>query len=125
MSFDWNGLYELANELRGCEACNLREARLRSSMSRAYYAVFCVARECLVNKTDFVACTGPEAHVQMEAAFRVHDGNISASLQRLRVLRNQADYDNEIPGLPEKCEVALKRADGTLEKLKNWFSSRR
>ncbi len=51
MSFNWSEYLNLAQELAGrsTEPPN-QEARLRSSISRAYYAAFCKARNYLLGK---------------------------------------------------------------------------
>lgn len=46
MSFPWSHYLDLAKALAGQETNGVasQEARLRSAISRAYYAVFCTAR---------------------------------------------------------------------------------
>lgn len=44
MSFDWHEYYVLARELSGVSSVpSSIDAKLRTAMSRAYYAAFCVA----------------------------------------------------------------------------------
>lgn len=51
MSFNWELYIQLADELISCqEKVDLREAYLRSAMSRSYYGIFCIARNHLIAK---------------------------------------------------------------------------
>ena len=43
MKFDWSEYFNLAQELAGTS----EEAKLQSAVSRAYYSVFCLARNYL------------------------------------------------------------------------------
>jgi uncharacterized protein (UPF0332 family) len=53
MMFDWSDYLDLANELAGDIASQTtEEAKLRSSVSRAYYAAFCKARNYLRSITN-------------------------------------------------------------------------
>ena len=48
MNFDWKLFVQLANELINCQRTeNLKEAYLRTAISRSYYGVFCIARNLL------------------------------------------------------------------------------
>jgi len=48
MSFDWNEYYQLSRELAGlATGIATEEAKMRSAISRAYYAAFCKARDYL------------------------------------------------------------------------------
>ena len=64
MSFVWSDYLELAKELLGgAVGSPLEEAKLRSAISRAYYAVFNEARDYLVlNKPDLIIPNTGEAH---------------------------------------------------------------
>jgi hypothetical protein len=101
------------------------EAARRSAVSRAYYGAFNPARRWLE------ANVGPignrAAHKQVWDAFSVPDrasegtrdkwevvGEIG---ERLRALRNQADYDDDMPDLDLRAPEAVIRAERILALL--------
>jgi hypothetical protein len=101
------------------------EAAQRSAVSRAYYGAFNPARRWLE------ANVGPignrAAHKQVWSAFSVPDrasedtrdkwevvGEIG---ERLRAMRNQADYDDDIPDLDLRAPEAVARAERILALL--------
>jgi uncharacterized protein (UPF0332 family) len=105
MSFDWESylllaehLNDAAQELEGdANQEDLREAYLRSALSRFYYGVFCIAKNVLddyvpvpkKNIHKFVICeytTSPDSQVS----------KVGENLKRLMHKRGQADYENEI-----------------------------
>jgi len=89
MSFDWKDYVYLAEELlnRNEESC------LRSSISRAYYGAFCIAR----NRKGYKKYTGTDLHWKVINEYKdSSDGteqNIGRILDKLRRSRNDADYD--------------------------------
>ena len=91
MSFDWLSYIKLAEEL-------LRksdESYLRSAISRAYYGVFCIARDS----------SGYKGYIRSDVHWKVIDEYIGSRdkderkigwlLSILRKQRNIADYDGE------------------------------
>lgn len=108
-TFDWYAYFELAQELaeREDEACR------RSAVSRAYYAVYCNARNRLDLLGEFAPEKGSEhAHVwdtfeQGPEKERVRIGQIG---RRLREVRNRADYDDHIEYLSYVVEDAMIKA---------------
>lgn len=99
-----------------------RRGPQRSAVSRAYYAMFCTARDKLdeANKYNPPECGSEHQYVwasyRQEAAVR----QIGVLGNRLRRYRNRADYDNLILDLPDVVETALDDAEelkGYLENL--------
>ena len=92
MSFDWKDYVDLAEDLlnRAEESC------FRSSISRAYYGVFCIAR----NKKgyrNYKSNQGENMHWIVINAYKnssdANEQNIGRILDKLRRSRNDADYD--------------------------------
>lgn len=92
MSFDWNDYVHLAEELlqRNDESC------IRSSISRAYYGVFCIARN-RKGYQDYSPKRSENIHWVVINAYKnssdVQEQNIGRILDKLRRARNDADYD--------------------------------
>ena len=102
MSFAWVRYLDLARELAGKPATTeSREAKLRSAISRAYYAAFNEARAFLetirgplpynVNEHDYVKNWYLNHRDRLQR-------QVGTDLDRLRQDRNHADYDNEWKG---------------------------
>lgn len=101
-------------------AADPTEAAWRTAVSRAYYAVFHVARE-LMEDLGFAVPRADAAHKHM--AFRL--GNSSAAsvvaagkdLDSLRRYRNLADYDMQPPIDQVRAQRAVQTAEQILEVL--------
>jgi uncharacterized protein (UPF0332 family) len=125
MSFDWSEYLDLAKELARQTAQPAREeARLRSAISRAYFAVFCRARNHLRTRYPHVPLpTDGTVHSYVPHQFAIATDAISRSvasqLARLRDLRNRADYDDTFPKLSENAAYALLCADTAFDALNN------
>jgi len=94
MSFDWDDYVYLAEDLltRNEESCR------RTSVSRAYYGVFCRAR----NKKGYHTHTprkGESIHWTVINAYKnsanMDEQNVGRVLDKLRRWRNQADYNQD------------------------------
>lgn len=115
MSFDWREFLNLAKELCGkqCRPAN-DEAKWRTSVSRAYYAAFCEARNYLTGVEGLDVPEGPEAHAFVITAFadRKDTGlrRISSRLDGLRDDRNKADYDDWVSGLESMSTASTSKA---------------
>ena len=101
MTFNWGDYLALAEELAGKKATASQEAKLRCSISRAYYAAFCSARNHLRGKGHQIPETA-EAHLRVRKILRNRRGSLSKQLEsdldRLRKDRNDADYRDQFPG---------------------------
>lgn len=115
MNFDWNDFLTLAQELAAQPAdAPVIEAKLRSAISRAYYASFCKARNYLRdNQQVQIPMTG-EAHRIVWSHFKnrrhLAQKKIGENLRRLLNDRRYADYDDIIINLPLLANKALFRA---------------
>lgn len=113
MSFDWKEFIRLAEELIN----RSDEASLRSGISRAYYGVFCIAR----NKKGFKNSTHPNVHKQviMEYcnSYNPTEKYIGEVLDKLRKERNDADYNEDKVINSQLAQRILLKAKDILGKL--------
>jgi uncharacterized protein (UPF0332 family) len=98
------------------------EARLRSSISRAYYAAFCIARNHL-RDVEQKPIPDESVHSYVISQFyslgkRGNGKKLALELRRLRNHRNRADYDDSINGLSSMSQDALIRAERVISYLK-------
>ena len=106
MSFDWAEYLSLAEELCAVPVTGPvvgTEAQQRASVSRAYYAAFILARNHLRdNDGDHIPSHGG-VHQFVAAQFSNHPDPVRSGigylLTRLRMARNQCDYDDVVVGL--------------------------
>ncbi len=118
MKFDWSEYFNLAEELGDV---NNNEAQKRSSISRAYYAAFCTARNYLID--DLGCQAGRDENVHKYVAQKFQDNNnrkmreIGNDLSRLRQLRNKADYEDTIFNINQNTKFALKLAKNIINKF--------
>jgi uncharacterized protein (UPF0332 family) len=125
MSLNYEDYFYLAQELAGKSPTKTpsEEAKLRSAISRAYYAVFLKAREYLEYNTPLILPKdGTEHGFVREQFFALGstDGkfiHISRSLKFLHELRKDADYAKLIDDLSRTTDSALKRAEDALKRL--------
>jgi uncharacterized protein (UPF0332 family) len=99
IDFNWKTYLDLAKELeKGTD-----EARLRSSISRAYYAAYCSARNCM---EDVCGRQLPFDEPSHQYVIEYYNGNkgvrtnprrakIAQNLMRMRERRKMADYDDK------------------------------
>ena len=109
MSFDWNKLRELAEELRGRED----EAARRTAISRIYYSVYWKARMFLENE-GFVFRQNDSSHRQIWEEYKNKGRTfraISISGSALHQNRVQADYFPEIKDMETLLKESFKLAD--------------
>ena len=122
MSFDWLSYLGLAEHLFK-EAGQLpnQDACYRSVASRAYYAVFCTARN-YIRESDGVTVHG---HQEVQEHLKRHPGNkarckIGNQLKQLHQSRKKVDYDNDLHALAfntasQALTWAKKIRDGLVE----------
>lgn len=123
MSFNWSEYLQLARQLAGKATISAnREARLRSAISRAYYAVFIQARNHLRDREGLII-PAKNTHRYVINVFKSHSSierqEIGKNLERLRVRRNQADYNDCFANLPKMTTRLLKLAAKTMTKLQS------
>lgn len=122
MSFDWSEYFDLAQELIGLsEVSSGQEARSRTAISRAYYAAFCMSRNHLRDNDNKPVPKGARAHKYVKAEFKSSTDqvrqNIGRNLDRLRIERNKADYDDVVQALTNNTTFAIGLANRTLSDL--------
>lgn len=102
MTFNWADYLSLAEDLAGKTATPSQDAKFRCSISRAYYAAFCSARNRLRGKGHQIPETA-KAHLRVREVFRNRRDSLSkqtaSDLDRLRKDRNDADYKDQFPGV--------------------------
>lgn len=118
MVFDWSQYLALAEELAEQKD---NEAALRSAVSRAYYAAFCLAREHLLN-TNMLFRSRPRrprlSHQTVWLTYRRDvDRRIGIDGNRLRELRNLVDYEDVVPNLDNAVRSALSTSRRILASL--------
>jgi len=103
MSFDWADYLTLAEALERDPATpGPEEAAQRAAISRAYYAVFCRARNFARDREGLILTGEAQDHGLVVAHFRSSTDKtrrkIASDLGRLRTNRNKADYDDVLAG---------------------------
>lgn len=99
--FDWKDYFELSKELM---ASTSSEAKLRSAISRFYYACYCECRNRLRDTPDEIFDTSSDAHREVKNIYENNSDTtkqfIGTNLEQLRKYRNKADYwENAFPTL--------------------------
>lgn len=122
MSFDWSEYLNLSQELAGQSTSpSTQEAKLRSAISRAYYATFCKARNHLRDKEGHTIPSGGEAHQYVQNQFKKGGDKVrrkvGENLTRLHIHRKNADYEDIATRLPATAEYALKIAGRAISNL--------
>jgi uncharacterized protein (UPF0332 family) len=125
MSFSWRDYYILAGQLKQQAADSpQQEAYLRSAISRAYYASFCLARNYLRDSLGRKSTGTLDDHEFVKNQFRNLPGQdnqaIAENLRRLRAYRNQADYDDELPSIKNTALMAMNMAGKVIETLEKF-----
>lgn len=127
MSFDWSEYFNLARELADLGEVHVcQEAESRSAISRAYYAAFCTSRYHLFCIDGKKRSSRDYSHYEVPERFIAHGDTsgdirytrIGTSLQELRRLRNQADYDDSFKQLSKNTRWALEITADILSDLR-------
>jgi uncharacterized protein (UPF0332 family) len=122
MPFDWTTYLDLARELAGRgSGPSFEEARLRSAISRAYYAAFKQAFNYLCDKDPTIRFQREGVHQYVyEKFWYSRDAGwrrVGSELDRLRRLRNRADYDDLMTDLSADTRMALAYAAEIIDTL--------
>lgn len=116
MSFDWKDYVYLAKELLN----RTEESCLRSSISRAYYGVFCIARNRKGYK-NYRLKKGENLHWVVINTYKNStdrdEQNIGQILDKLRKLRNDADYNDDKTIDKSLAERSVNSANNILNML--------
>jgi len=118
MSFNWLQYLGLAQQLAGkAQISATQESRLRSAISRAYYAAFILARNYLRDE-ESISIPERQSHKFVIEQFKNSSEEvrqtIGKNLARLRFSRNKADYNDNFERLPEETKAMLKLANKTI-----------
>jgi uncharacterized protein (UPF0332 family) len=115
--FDWEEYLEFAEEQvrrRGNPSAE------RSAISRAYYAVFHLAKDRYV-ASGYPLTFRADDHGSVAAWFERSEDReqrrIGINLSRLRQLRRDADYSDTFPGLSREAEAAVELARRLLQAI--------
>jgi uncharacterized protein (UPF0332 family) len=97
MSFNWEDYLRFAEQLNNNPSEPLKEAKLRSAVSRAYYSAFCYTAD-LIDKTEDDYLKHNESDHQLVPDYLEARGlyKIAEYLNDLRESRNNCDYDSEV-----------------------------
>lgn len=138
MKFDWSGYFDLARELATVNtsgSAKVVEAKLRSSISRAYYAAFCLARNYLRDDLGDRELSNPKqsdtnVHWYVIKEFQTLGSRnqkmreIGLDLEKLREKRNMVDYDdvfstsiNKLKKLQNEANYCLKLAENIITNI--------
>ncbi|GBC78976.1 hypothetical protein HRbin09_00187 [bacterium HR09] len=118
MGFDWNEFLALASYLAGETGTRYsQEAAKRTSVSRAYFATFCYARNYATSNQGFNPAQRAIDHKHLREHFKKLGGiwaEIAEALEDLRKWRNQCDYDDVVNGLDRLVAEAISAAKTAL-----------
>ena len=122
MTFDRSEYLQLARELAGQAVSPAKEeAKLRSAVSRAYYAAFCKARNYLRDVEGHSIPPGPESHQYVRVEFENSPDKLRRmvgwELGQLRIRRNRVDYDDSVTGLSSLVEISLRAAQDVISTI--------
>lgn len=122
--WSWTEVLQVARDLHTAEKfAASEEARLRSTISRAYYAAYCTTRDFLVERGEisFVPREQSRLHTTMpETLKRSQDGrrqDVGRYLVQLRDARQDCDYEGTVDGLKDLARASLSRSQWVLEKV--------
>jgi hypothetical protein len=118
MAFGWNDFLDLARFLQDGSTTYTPDAALRSATSRAYYAAFCHARNYAQRKLGYARMHNMQDHDGVRDHLRRKGRGAEAdSLETLRRLRNQCDYDDVVSNLAFIARTAISSAEEVLHNL--------
>ena len=119
MSFDWSDYLDLAQDLFTQSAnAPYTDASLRSAISRAYYAAYHKARTRLYDKWGIAVPADASAHSAVRREFKQKNQKlIATTLDRMRIDRNKADYNDAVVNLSITAKENLRRANQVIADL--------
>jgi len=120
MPFDWLEYLDLAKSLQNKHSNDYsQEAAFRSAVSRAYYAVFCYARNFVRDHEGFSPSNSARDHSLVKIHFQKQgQSDIAGKLNDLRRWRNRCDYEDTVDDLSELLIDAIEKAQEVIDKLK-------
>ncbi|WP_297212659.1 HEPN domain-containing protein [Thermodesulfovibrio sp.] len=124
-NFNWEEYLSLAIELESQSKDpnqTIKHARLRSSISRAYYSAFCICRNYLKHKEGKKLPKDQSIHkIVIEDFLNSNDitkREIGDFLKKLRQQRNKADYDDTFSNPEKTTSYSILLASDIIEKIK-------
>lgn len=122
MSFDWHEYLNLARELqRNKQMGSAEEARLRSAVSRAYYAAYHAARKRLEQDGDkgLHEAEQPHAYVwqQFKLSTQPERREIGTKGKRLKLQRCDADYESTVANWRATTIKAILESERVFDEL--------
>jgi uncharacterized protein (UPF0332 family) len=129
MAFAWEDYYEIAKKLNGI-ACGsksgspLIESFHRTSASRAYYAIFNVAKIFAEQKLSYISLGNKTSeHTRLKDFFNnindVEYKELSKNLNIMKRNRQYCDYDVSIRNPKKMAEDTLLKAEKSFEIINN------
>jgi uncharacterized protein (UPF0332 family) len=134
MTFNWADYLKFAKKVKQIAEVDdkempfyaIQEAAHRAVISRAYYAVFCICRNYILeNHSDkiLLEANNPKVHGEVIRFFKesgeAKQSKIGKILGEVRDYRNNADYDNELEdSLQNLSSNAIEQANTIMEIIK-------
>ncbi len=122
MSFDCREYLEVAKYLAGFQNSGFsEEAVYRSSVSRAYYAAFCWARNYSQKCLGFEPKEKYQDHKLLREHLQKIDQEwvkIAHNLNTLRKWRNKCDYENSVENLSFIVKQSIRLSSEIIDKCK-------
>ncbi len=125
IGFEWSDYLKLANKLHLCSSkSELKEAFLRTAISRAYYAAYCLAKNYISKIETNIVSNNVSAHAEVQAFFKNDKTNrthlkVGTKLERLRKNRNKADYAYKMSEIEKTTLFSIEEAQFILDFLNN------
>ena len=119
MPFDWKEYLALARFLESQTGDGFTtEATTRCAVSRAYYSVFCYARNYAQKKLGYVIRRDGQDHKEVREHFiKKGRDTIANKLETLHRFRTNCDYDEVMSADPNLLKVTFIHAQYVLNKL--------
>jgi len=109
----------LAKSLGGDSKANpSQEAKLRSAVSRTYFAVYCYSRNLASKYLEFAPTHLVDDHKNLREHLKQHRKvSVARWLGDLRKFRDDCDYDDRVPNLQGLVIKSFERAEKVFEEL--------
>ena len=119
MAFNWRDYLGLAQELADSNDTRYPEAASRAAVSRAYFAAHNVALDYARREWAWrPPLRGADKHQAVIQKFRQQQRHeIADRLVAMRNWRNNADYEDTVPGLDVQLQFTLSYTQDVLELL--------
>ncbi|MBD3285292.1 hypothetical protein GF359_02655 [candidate division WOR-3 bacterium] len=109
----------MAKSLGGDSKANpSQEAKLRSAVSRSYFAVYCYSRNLAIKYLEFAPTHSVYDHKNLREHLKQHSkASVARWLGDLRRFRDDCDYDDRVPNLQGVMIKSLECAEKVFEEL--------